>query len=148
MTTVQRAKSVPHSATIHVAGTSVSLSENIKILGIVLDSKLSFNYYIVNLSKSCFTISRLFDVFVKLLQTTSPRPSRAHWLVSASTTPTSYLLAPRKKNIGGLHRIQSTLARVVAQQRERISITKTFKDLHWLPVEYRIDLKMATFTVR
>ena len=33
---------------------SVSLSENIKILGMFLDSKLSFNSHISNLSKSCF----------------------------------------------------------------------------------------------
>ena len=32
------------------------------------------------------------------------------------------------------------------KQRGQISITKTFKDLHWLPVKYCIDFKEATLT--
>ena len=55
--------------------------------------------------------------------------------------PTPYLLACRQNRN---HRIQSTLVRVVMQQCERISITKTFEDLHGLLVKYRIDFKVAT----
>ena len=52
--TTQRAKSLPPIITINVTDISVSLSENIKIIGTVLDSKLSFNSHIANLLKSCF----------------------------------------------------------------------------------------------
>ena len=60
----------------------------------------------------------------------------------------SVLLGTSAKNMQHLHRIQSSLARVVTQQRGRISITNTFKQLHWLPVKYRIDFKMATLTYK
>lgn len=41
--TTQHVKSLPPLTTTNVTGTSVSLSENIKIRGVVLDSQLSFN---------------------------------------------------------------------------------------------------------
>ena len=47
-----------------------------------------------------------------------------------------------------LQRIQNTLARVVTRQCGRISISKTLKDLHWLPIMWRIDFKAATTTYK
>ena len=94
----QRARSLPFITNINVAGTFVSLSENIKILGVVLHCKLSFNSHIANFSRSCFDHIHDSSTFVQLLQTTSPRPSRAHCLVAASTTPTPYYLARRQNN--------------------------------------------------
>ena len=47
-----------------------------------------------------------------------------------------------------LHRIQSTLARVVTMQRGRISLSKTLSDLHWLPMKIRVDFNAATLTFK
>ena len=52
------------------------------------------------------------------------------------------------KNTKRLQRIQNTLARVVILQCGRVSISKTFKALHWLPVKWRIDFKVATTTYK
>ena len=60
----------------------------------------------------------------------------------------SVLLGTSAKNMRHLHRIQSSLARDVTQQRGRISLTNTFKQLHWLPVKYRIDFKMTKLTYK
>ena len=46
------------------------------------------------------------------------------------------------------HRIQSTLARVVTMPLGRISISKTLSDLHWLPMKFRVDFKVATLTFK
>ena len=43
--TAQRSKLLPLITNINVAGTTVSLSKNIKILDVVLDSKLSFDSF-------------------------------------------------------------------------------------------------------
>ena len=51
----------------------------------------------------------------------------------------------RVKNISRLQCLQSTLARVVTCQRECISISKTVQELHWLPIKWHIDYKVATF---
>ena len=52
------------------------------------------------------------------------------------------------RNTKRLQRIQNTLARVVTRQCDRISISRTLKELHWLPVKWRIDFKVATTTYK
>ena len=60
----------------------------------------------------------------------------------------SVLFGTSSKNLAHLHRIQSTLARVLTMQRGRISISKTLSDLHWLPMKFRADFKVATLTFK
>ena len=36
----------------------------------------------------------------------------------------------------------------LAIQRGRIGISKTLSDLHWLPMTFRVDFKMATLTFK
>ena len=51
----------------------------------------------------------------------------------------SVLFGTSAKKLAHVHRIQSTLARVVTMQRKRISISKTLSDLHWLPMKFLVD---------
>ena len=60
----------------------------------------------------------------------------------------SVLFSTSAKNLACLHHIQSTHARVMTMQRERISISKTLSDLHWLPMKFRVDFKVATLTFK
>jgi len=50
-----------------------------------------------------------------------------------------------KSNFNKLQRVQNTLALVVLCQRKYEHITLALKELHWLPVQYRIAFKTATW---
>jgi len=54
------------------------------------------------------------------------------------------------KNINRLQRIQYSLARVVTYRRSHVlpSSTALLKQLHWLPVEWRIRFKLAMMTFK
>ena len=52
--TTQRSRSLPMSSTVNVAGTLVQVSNQVRILGVTLDSRLLFDAHISALSKSCF----------------------------------------------------------------------------------------------
>ena len=52
--TTQRSRSFPITSTVYVARTLVQVSNQIRILGVTLDSGLSFDAHISALSKSCF----------------------------------------------------------------------------------------------
>ena len=52
--TIQRSRSLPITSTIHVGGTLVQVSNQVRILSVTLDSRLSFDAHISALSKSCF----------------------------------------------------------------------------------------------
>ena len=47
-----------------------------------------------------------------------------------------------------LERIQNTLARVVTRKHGRSSISAILHNLHWLPIKWRIDFKVATLTYK
>jgi len=59
------------------------------------------------------------------------------------------LLRLSQKVISRLQRVQHALARVVMQQAYRSSSsTELLKQLHWLPIEWRIRFKLATSTYK
>jgi hypothetical protein len=39
-------------------------------------------------------------------------------------------------------------ARVVTGARRRVAMTPHLRELHWLPVSYRVDFKIAVLTYR
>ena len=52
------------------------------------------------------------------------------------------------KNISRLQCLQSTLARIVTCQRGCIRIAKTLQEIHWLPIKWQMDHKVATLTYK
>jgi len=63
----------------------------------------------------------------------------------------SVLFGCSQKHTARLQRAQHALARVVTQQRSGSSSPKStelHKQLHWLPIEWRIRSKLATLTFK
>jgi len=61
----------------------------------------------------------------------------------------SILFGCPQKHISRLQRIQHALARVVMQQAYRsYTSTELLKQLHWLPIEWRIRFKLASSTYK
>ena len=58
------------------------------------------------------------------------------------------LYGTTNKNIKRLQRVQDSLARVVCNAPYRSSSQPLRKSLHWLPVEKRIDFKIASMTYK
>ena len=51
-------------------------------------------------------------------------------------------------HIARLQRIQNNAARLVLQKSKRQHVTPLLKQLHWLPIQTRIDYKLATLAFR
>ncbi|PVD22619.1 hypothetical protein C0Q70_18439 [Pomacea canaliculata] len=51
-----------------------------------------------------------------------------------------------KSELSRLQRVQNTAARIVAGKKTTDHITPVLRDLHWLPVEKRIEHKLLTLT--
>ena len=51
-------------------------------------------------------------------------------------------------NIARLQRMQNNAARLVLQNSKRQHVTPLLKQLHWLPIQTRIDYKLATLAFR
>ena len=64
------------------------------------------------------------------------------WLLQLCSLPHNGM------NIAKLQRAQNALARVVTNTRRTEHIRPVLKDLHWLPINYRIDYKLAILTYK
>ena len=58
------------------------------------------------------------------------------------------LVGVSDKDITMRQRTQNTLARIVTQKYERRGVTQSLKYLHWLPIKWRIDYKIAVTTYK
>ena len=123
---------------------------NVKILGATLDSNLTMEPHTKTLSSSCFYHIRSLKQ-IRWALDDSMAGSVASSLVSSRLDYVNFILyGTSLKNINRLQRIQHSLARVVTHRCSRAlpSATALLKQLHWLPVEWRIRFKLATMTFK
>ena len=71
---------------IKVCGETIELSNEVKLLGITLDSKLTFNTHIDNITKKC--IGTLFQCKRAIGPTWGLSPKVCHWIYTAIIRPT------------------------------------------------------------
>ena len=71
---------------IEVCGETIELSNEVKLLGITLDSKLTFNTHIDNITKKC--IGTLFQCKRAIGPTWGLSPKVCHWIYTAIIRPT------------------------------------------------------------
>jgi len=149
--TSQRLKAMSGLTSVKIADSVIQFSDCIKILGATLDANLNMGPYTKATSKSCFCHIRSFRQ-IRSSMDRSLAVSVASALVSSRFDyANSVLFGCPQKHTARLQRAQHALARVVTQQRSGSSSTAStelLKQLHWLPIEWRIRFKLATLTFK
>jgi len=147
--TRQRSRTSVSVRSVDVAGCSVLLCDNIKILSVTLDCHLSLDKHISSVCKSAYYHIRSLR-HICLAITDMAKSVASSLVCSCLDYANSLLFGTTQKNINCLQRIKNTLARVVASHALPRG-TRSFdilQDLHWLPIDQRIDIefKLATLT--
>ena len=114
----------------------------------LLFSRLTYDTHISALLKSCIFHIRALRHIRAALTTDSAKSIACSQIGCRFDYANATLVGISGKNTKRLRRIQNTLARVVTRQCGRISISKTLKELNWLPVKWLIDFKVVTMTYR
>jgi hypothetical protein len=142
----RNAKLFAHGAAVSVAGSTIAYSVSLKSLGVTLDQSLTFDQHVQNVVKAS-------NFHIRALQHIRPMLDReVANTIACSIVNTrldycnSLLYRTKVGNIKKLQRVQNSLARVVACSSQRDHITPVLKELHWLPVQQRIEYKVALVT--
>ena len=135
-------------STLTVDDTTVVTVNKARNLGVWFDSRLNFN---VHITKTC---SRSFCSLYKIRRVRKYLSYKsAQTLILAlvigrldycnsllNGLPASYIIK--------LQRVQNAAARLISNTTRFDHISPVMKDLHWLPVKYRIIFKLVVYTFK
>ena len=122
---------------------SVIASDVVKYIGVFLDKNLNMNDHINAICRSAqFHLFNIGRIRKYLDVPTCERLIHA-FISSRLDYCNAVLFGLPKKQLDKLQRIQNAAARLLTMTRRRDHITPILMLLHWLPIEYRIQYKIA-----
>ncbi len=142
----QQLEKVNNDICINIGNDHIGRTHQARNLGVIFNSSMSMENHVKSLSKSChfhlYNIGKirylLDDQTTKLLTQTL--------VISRLDYCNSLLFNVSSKFLNYLQRIQNTAARIVTRTRRSEHITPVLMNLHWLPVELRIEYKILLLT--
>ena len=112
------------------------------------DSDFSFSKHVQNVCKGCFIQLRDFRNIRQFL-TQDAAVSAANALVSSRLDYCSSVFRSLSKfNLHRLQSIQNSAARIVMNSSKFTRITPVLRKLHWLPIQFRSEFKLATLVYK
>jgi len=142
--TSKRASSYSTIQSVDVAGATIGLSKEIKLLGAVLDSNLTLTSHVNAISKSCFGHIRALRHIRNAISLDTAKSVACSLVASRIDYANSILAGASSGNITRLQRVQNCLARVVTGKKlYSVESHSLLEQLHWLPVRYRVSYKVS-----
>jgi len=135
-------------ANINVGGTAVSFSDNMRTLGITLDSTLTFNKHVENICRSGYCHLRAIRHIRKIIDEADANALARAFVQSRLDYCNSLLFNTSENNFSKLQRLQNSLARIVTQSPRCIPSLSLLQYLHWLPIKHRVNYKIASLTFK
>ena len=127
---------------------SISPSETVRNLGVTLDTHLSMQKQIGKVCSIAFYQLRKIAKIRKHVSRSDAAQLVSALVISHIDYGNSLLAGLPANRLYPLQKVQNAAARVVTGARRRDPMTRHLKDLHWLPISYRIDFKIAVLTWR
>ena len=134
--------------TVTVGNSSITSSSHAKNLGVIFDQHMTMDKHINSVS------SKSFHQLIKIRQlrkylNEKVTLSLVHSFITSSIDYCNNLFYGQPKRIlRKLQRIQNSAARVITNSKKYDHITPILETLHWLPVEERIEFKIAVLTYK
>ncbi len=123
-------------------------SFTVKNLGVILDSILSFENHISNVTKTAFFHPRNIAKLRNMLPV-SDAEKLVHAFMTSRLDYCNVLLGGcPASSINKLQIVQNAAARVLTRSRKYDHITPILESLHWLPIKFRISNKILLLTYR
>ena len=127
---------------ITIGGTVVDCSSQVKDLGVTFDQVLSLRQHMSYTSKTC----RFYLRNISRIRKYIPQDTSVVLIKSLVMSRLDY----SKYTVSGLQAVQNSDAHIVTQERLRDhdSMSRALMELHWLPVEKRIEYMLLLYTYK
>ncbi len=118
------------------------ISSTVKHLGVILDSNLSFENHISNVTKTAFFHLRNISKLRNMLSVSDAEKLVHAFMTSRLDYCNALLGGCPASSINKLQIVQNAAARVLTRSRKYDHITPILQSLHWLPIKFRISYKI------
>ena len=132
--TYQQIAKFDQSVGINVSGTTVPFSSKLGVLGVTLDSRLSFDDHVTSVVRACNYHIRALRHIRHLIYRETANVIACSIVFSRLDYCNAILCGVTSRNVNRLQRVQNSLARVFYQAPYRSHTTQLRRSLHWLPI--------------
>ena len=144
----RQAINLTDAESIQISGKNILLNPHVKNLGVFLDNTLSMKQHISHLCRSAYLAIRQIASIRRYLTEKNTVQLVCSFVLSRLDYCNTTLAGLPATHIARLLRIQNNAARLLLQKSTRQHVTPLLKQLHWLPIQTRIDCKLATLAFR
>ena len=129
---------------VQVGQASIPLSDSVRNLGLHVDKQLTMVSHINSVVRACHFHIRTLGRLRPVLNKQTANAVAVSLVLSRLDYCNSCLWGISKSEIERLQHIQNTAARIVMRKKRTEHITPVLRELHWLPVQKRIEHKVMT----
>ncbi|KAK9536017.1 hypothetical protein VZT92_005839 [Zoarces viviparus] len=135
-----------HNFSLCIDGITVPASSHVRNLGIIFDQTLSYERHINHIRKTAFFLLKNSACLRPSLSSAAAETLIHAFITSRLDYCNSILYGSPTKIINKLQYIQNSTARLLSHSRTRDHITPVLQNLHWLPIQQRIQFKILLIT--
>ena len=136
------------AVSLPIGDCNIPFRSSVKYLGVFLDQTLSMQHHIGNVCRSTILALRRIASIRPFLSVASTATLVHATVTSRLDYCNSTLSGLPAAELNRLQLMQNNAARLVLKKRKRDHVTPLLKELHWLPISYRIQFKLATLAFR
>ena len=133
---------------LKVAGDLIPRTDLIRYLGVWLDAGLTYKHHIIKKCQAAMANFIRIMSIRHLIDSDTTAGLCLSLCISHLDYCNSLLYGISQSSLKKLQRVQNMCARLVLRKNKRDSATACLKELHWLPVKYRIHHKILTLTYK
>lgn len=135
--------------TVDLGAVQLPVSTEVTCLGVVFDSELTFSAHVKSLVSRCFYHLRQLRTVRRSLTTDSIKTLVHALIASRLDYCNSVFFNISATNMRALQSVLNAAARLITRKRKYDHISLTLRDdLHWLPIQQRIDYKLCTLVYK
>ena len=133
---------------IELEDSSIDFQQCVKYLGVKLDSTLTMKDHISSVCRACFLELRRIASIRQYLSREAVTKLVSASILSRIDYCNATFSGITDEQLSRLQRIQNAAARLILRKRKRDHVTPMLRELHWLPVEARVQYKVAVLAYR
>ena len=146
--TTSSLKTMNNLQTFHVGNEDIVLTDSARNLGVTIDKSLKLDSHVHNIIRICYHHLRRISKIRQYITEEAAATLARSLVLSRLDYANAILIGLPETLLNKLQLVQNNAARMIYRKRKSHSATELLKQLHWLPIRYRIQYKILVLVFK